>query len=853
MARDRRRTPPPRAGRLSLASAPAAEAPPQYDEMVDGRRQVRPQWRGLLGALWGLPAPGPAERARRLDRAFEDEGVATVLAPDATATATVASAAASRARRPWRCDLVPLILRDGEFATLEAGLTQRARLLAALLDDIYGPQSLLASGVLPPLLVHGNPHFLRPCRTPPAKPFPRLGFYGADLLRGPDGRWRVLADRCGGANGVGFAAENRTLLARIVPEAFRAVQVRPIRPFLDAWVDALMAQAPDGVDNPRIALLSPGSRQETWLEHLFLSRELGLELVEAGDLTVRGGEVFLKTLRGLRRVDVILRRAKGENCDPLEFHGGAGVPGLMQVVRSGAVRMVNAPGSMAAEAPGLAPFLPAAARALLGEELSLDGIETLWLGDPAAEARLRADPKGWRIRPAFDPGAASPLSVAEALAARSPGARAGLVACRPLPPSAAPCLVGEGLEPAPVVLRMFLLQDATGAWRAMPGGLAHVLDAGAAEGIAGPPALRGAAKDVWVLAEDSADIMGAAAPRVGSLPIRRSSGELPSRVADELFWLGRYLERLEAAARLVRAMVARLLRGATLPRDAAEIRALARCLRAAGLLNAEAAAAPPDGALLPRALLASAGPGGVLQALVEAVERPQAAVRDRLTHDMWTSLGQLRLEGRGRLAAATLGLDALAEATSAIIRACTGFAGLAAENMVRGGAWMFLDLGRRIERAQATAANLGHALAEPPSRLEAGLRLGLELCDSLLTYRARYLGVVQPAPVLDLVLADPGNPRALGYQLAAVAARLAEIGEPEDQLAANAAVLAARPQELVQWVVQARDRDAAAAALPDALHALADEIGTLSDSVARRYVSHVRPRALGEDEAGAGE
>jgi uncharacterized alpha-E superfamily protein len=292
----------------------------------------------------------------------------------------------------------------------------------------------------------------------------------------------------------------------------------------------------------------------------------------------------------------------------------------------------------------------------------------------------------------------------------------------------------------------------------------------------------------------------------------------------------------------------RLLRGAALPRELAEMRALARCLAAAGLLDAQIAASPPDGVLLPRAIAAAAAPGGVLLALVEAVERPQAAVRDRLTHDMWAALAQLSQDSRGRLAAAAGGLDALAAAATAIIRGCTNLSGLAAENMVRGGAWMFLDLGRRIERAQVTARNVGKALSEPPARIEAGLRLALELCDSTLTYRARYLAAVQPAPVLDLVLADPSNPRALGFQLAAVAERLAEIGEDGDSLAATAALLAARPQALVEEVLVSPDRDAAAAGLPDALFALEEEIGALSDGVARRYVSHVRARVLGEDE-----
>ena len=809
--------------------------------MVDGQGRIRAAWRPLLGAFSALGYPAVAERARRLDRAFEEESVATVLEASAAGQP-------NRSRRPWRCDPVPLILDADDFAALEAGVTQRARLFAALLDDLYGAQRLLASGVVPPRLVFGNPHFLRPCHATPRRQFPLLSFYGADLLRGTDGRWRVLADRCGGANGVGFAAENRMLLARILPEAFRAAQVRALRPFFDTWLGSLQALAPEGVDNPRIALLTPGSRQETWLEHLYLSRELGLELVEAGDLTVRGGEVFLKTLRGLRRVDVILRRTKGEHTDPLELQHGAGVPGLMGAVRAGTVRMVNAPGSMLGEAPGLAPFLPAAARLLLDETLVLPQLDTLWLGDAESRARVQAEPDAWRLRSAFDPGEAVPLGALEVFAGRAASEPWRFAATRPMAPSATPCLVGERLAPAPVVLRVFLLRDANGNWRAMQGGLAHVLADTGEQGIAGPPTRRGAAKDVWVLAEDSTDTVGPPLSRTSSLSIRRSSGELPSRVADELYWLGRYLERLESAARLIRALLARLLRGAALPREVAEMRALARCLQGAGLLDAQAAASPPDGALLPRAVLAVAAPGGSLQALVEAVERPQSAVRDRLTHDMWAALAQLSQEGRGRLAGSANRLDGLAEAATAIVRCCTNLSGLAAENMVRGGAWMFLDLGRRIERAQVTARNIAHALSETPARIEPGLRLALELCDSTLTYRSRYLGVVQPAPVLDLVLADPGNPRALGFQLAAVADRLTEIGGLEDGLAADAALLAQRPQLLVDEVTRARDRDAAAAALPSSLFALEAETGALSDAVARRYVSHLRARVLGEQD-----
>lgn len=800
-----------------------------------------------MGALHALPPGDLRERRRRLERAFEEEGVATVLAPEAAGPG-----APSPIRRPWRCDAVPLVLPAAEFAELEAGLAQRASLFEALLQDLYGPQRLLAEGAVPPALVFGNPFFLRGCRAPRGPDgVPRLSLYAADLLRGPDGAWRVLTDRCGGPSGIGFARENRALLSRVLPEAFRVARVRALRPFFDLWLDALQRLAPPGADNPRLALLTPGAGQDTWLEHLFLSRELGLDLVEAGDLTVRDGAVFLKTLRGLRRVDVILRRVKGEACDPLEFSpGGPGVPGLMDAWRTGAVRLANDPGAMLAEAPGLLPFLPRCAELLLGDgELRLPSLETLWLGDAAAQDRWRrAEPGEWRLRGAFDPSAetgADELSL-------SPHA---VAATRPVLPSTLPHLGEEGLAPAGFTLRIFLARGPDGAWRAMPGGLATLLD-GEAGPLARPPSRRGLAKDVWVLTEDEMDIVGPAGLRTAPLEIRRGGMELPSRLADDLYWLGRTLERLESAARLLRALLVRLMRGPALPRDMAEMGALARCLRAAALLDAEAAASPPDGTALPRALLAIGGSDGPLAALFDQLERLQSAVRDRLTPDMSGALASLAQDGRAQFAAAaaagstTTGADAMAEATTGLIRASTAVAGMAAENMVRGGAWLFLDLGRRIERAAATARSLGHVLDQPPARLEAGLRLALELCDSALTYRSRYLAALQAAPVLDLVLADPDNPRALAYQLRAAAERLAQVGGDGDPLAAEVARLAGRPEALVASLARPGDAAGDPTALPRALLALEGEIAALSDAVARRYVSHVQARTLAAEDGG---
>ncbi|MBU6496890.1 MAG: circularly permuted type 2 ATP-grasp protein [Rhodospirillales bacterium] len=812
---------------------------PALDEMVDGQGGLRPQWRGLLGAFAAFGEGGLAERARRLDRAFEDEGITSVL-PGATPQANV-----------WRCDPIPLLIPAADFAGLQAGLAQRARLLEAVLRDLHGPQSLLAEGRLPPALIFANPGFLRPCRGMTTGSL--LHFYAADLVRGPDGAWRVLSDRTAGAGGIGYARENRRLLARVLPEAFRPLHVRPLRPFFDIWQDALQRLAPPGKTNPVVALLTPGTASAQWFEHMYLSRELSCALVEGGDLTVRGGGVFLKTLKGLQQVDVLLRRLDGRMIDPLELEAGSllGVPGLLDAARAGEVQIANNPGAGLLEAPGLAAFLPALCMHLLGEKLALPSVPTLWLGSERAHATVRAAPENWLIRPALDGGAH-----AQAPATMAPAAREALlarVAAQPwqwsaataIPPSVAPCLTAEGMTPRPVVLRVFMVFDGV-SWQAAPGGLARVMEPHVAEaggGASGVAAGRlpsgGVSKDVWVLSEDRGDIVGPAFAAQTRLRLRRTTGDLPSRVADNLFWLGRYVERLERAARLARAATARLGRGSSvMPHETAELQALGRCLVEAGVIPLEAAAAVTS-TVMAEALLASVREGGSIGQLFSRVAQLTESVRDRLTGDMYATFTQTLRAARADAAAAGRSLDGLAHSMVGILRFSTAVAGVAAENMVRGGGWLFLDLGRRMERAQAVATEVAFAIDQPPPRIEIGLHLALELCDSAITYRSRYLNVLQPAPVLDLVLADQGNPRGLAFQLAQTHTLLDELagegGGARERLAATAAGLLAEIETLVEFVLAAPDQAVAAAQCPERLHDVSAGVAALSDRLTRRY------------------
>lgn len=812
----------------STSHGPRVTLPPGLDEMVDGRGGLRPHWRSLLGAFSTLGEGGLAEATRLVDRAFADEGITSIL-PGVD-------------RLAWRCDPIPLPLLAAEFADLAEGLAQRATLLSTVLDDLYGRQSLLADGVLPAALVYPNPGFLRACRASAGGPAwtQRMEFYAADLIRGPNGHWMVVADRTAGASGIAIARENRRVLARVMPETFRGTQIRALRPFFDTWQDALHRLAPHR-PNPSIALLTPGTGSPQWFEHMFLSRELSCALVEGGDLTVRGGMVFLKTLKGLQQVDVLLRRLDARMLDPLELDAGSllGVPGLMDAARGKTLRITNDPGSGVVEAPALSAWLPALSLRLLGDRLWLPSLPSMWLGDSRARDLVRQEPARWLIRSATD-GAAPAVALASlaeaertALLARIEANGWDFAASAAIAPSVAPTASEAGMVPKPVVLRMFLIHDGH-AWRVMEGGLARVIEDD--DPLAGALPHHGLSKDVWVLNDERAEIVGPSMLPMTPLAIRRTTGELPSRVADNLFWLGRYIERLENAARLVRATLTRLSRGHPLPREMVELECLLDCLAHARLVSGEMRGTAHGTAALSDSLLATAREGGTIAELFATVARMTELARDRLTGDMYSTFTHALRQAHADAMRARRSLDQLAHAMVSILRFSATVAGVAAENMVRGGGWLFLDLGRRVERAQAVAAQVATALDQPPSRIESGLRLVLELCDSVITYRSRYLTALQPAPVLDLVLADEGNPRGLAFQLEAMWHHLSNVADHSGGgLAPQAAALLAETGVLVRRVTDAADQAVEAAGLPPDLREIEAGIGALSDNVTRRY------------------
>ena len=817
-----------------LLSSPASA----YDELVTGQKSIRYHWQGILSVIRALPG-GLGERVESARRQLEESGATVNLLDD-------------RAAPRWTFDPLPFVVAPDEWAALETGLIQRARLLDAILADVYGPQTLLKERLLPPMLVHANRHFHRPVQvTDGVAPKRYLGHYAVDLVRLGDGRWHVLADHTEVPAGIGYALEMRRVLARSLPEAFRSIPVRHLRPFVDRWHDSLLAMSPGDIAHPNMAVLTPGSLSATYFEHVYLARALGVPLVEGGDLVARDGQVSLKTLAGLRPVHMLLRRLDSAFVDPLELRADSalGVTGLVEATRNGRIVLANALGSGVVETPALMPFLERLCERLLDQPLGLPSLDVWWLGEPSAAAFVLANLDTMIVRPCLgtdrEPIVVGMLEPAErkALEARIRAQPGQFVAQHPFTPSLSPRWdgQGQGLAPATVVMRVFVSAEGDG-YRVLPGGLAREPMGDTA--LRSLSRLDGTLKDVWVLAEDAADVELPATRRFHQLAVERGGADLQSRVADNLFWLGRYIERLDNDSRLLRTTVTRIAQGAMGPRDSIELRLLGKLLAQANLMEKASALSAPESAAFQQGLDAVASDERGLATVLDAIQRLAGTLRDRFSADMTIAAGPLMAEVRHRLMVARGNLDPLLAALDEIVRFVATLSGLAQENMTRGTGWRFLDLGRRLERAQFILTGALNPFTQSPIDWDAAMRLALELCDSTITYRTRYLGQLQPAPVLDLVVLDDSNPRALAFQLRAIDVHLdylshssgVQVPKLPDSLDKDlAAVVRQFGGDEKAW----RHEGLALAMLRDVAADADERLEALSAAITRAYFSHV--------------
>lgn len=815
------------------AAWPYAASPGFYDEVLGANAEVRGHWRKLTESLAAMGHDGLTRRWHEGRRLIHDNGI----------TYNIYGATQNHSR-PWQLDPIPLVMDPDEWKAIEAGITQRAMLFNTILADLYGPQRLLREDLLPRELVLPNPAFLRSCWGIVPQGGVHLHMYSADLARSPDGQWWVLADRTQAPSGAGYALENRLVSTRVMPEVFRASHVRRVANFFQAYRNALQRMVPVRRENPRIVVLTPGPYNETYFEHAFLARYLGYTLVEGGDLTVRENRVFMKTLGGLLPVDVIVRRQDDHFCDPLELNSRSmlGVPGLVQAVRSGTVSVANALGSGLAESPAYAAFLPGLCKELLGEELKMPTVATWWCGQEKPLAYAAEHLEELVIKPTFpgtgeDPIFGAGLSTAEReqLIAKMRANPGRYVAQEQVALSTVPVWEGRALQPRHLVMRVFAVSTGT-SYSVMPGGLSRI--SASLSNMVVSMQRGGGSKDTWVLGDGPAPEFTLLRPPTHPLEVSRATFDLPSRVADNLFWLGRYTERVEAVVRISRAILGRVFQEGDVTRMAGLNLGL-HVLQALGYLPERTGAAAPERELLEMMY----DPASWLASNVHQVRRVAGLLRDRISVDAWLILNQLDQQFSAAAPAEMLQMGAAQDRLDRAIITLSAFAGLVMEGMTRGDGWRFLDIGRRLERALQMAELLRNSLAEDSPADVGVLEAVLEIADSSITYRSRYLTSLQNDLVLDLLLADEANPRSIAFQLA-------RLQEDVDQLPASHTAIR-RPTEArlalaLLTGVQLSDvrelvRDGAtgpSAALEALCVRLIKELNQLSETLTRAYFSH---------------
>ena len=741
-------------------------------------------------------------------------------------------AAADQPQRPWSLDLFPLMLGHADWQHIEAGVVQRMQLLERIMADAYGPQQLVLNGQLPAALVHGHPGYLPAMQgvAPVGGLFLSLAAF--DLARGPDGNWWLLSQRTQAPSGLGYLLENRQIVSRQFPQAFESFDVQRLAETYRTLIDGIKARSPAGA-SAHIALLTPGPYNETYFEHAYLARYLGLSLVQGNDLTVRDQKLYLKTLQGLQPVHSLLKRVDDDWIDPLELRAEStlGVPGLLQAVRSGNVLVANTPGSGFLESNALLGFMPALARELLGQELQLPAIPSWWCGEAAALQDVLPRLPHCVIKPTYpyhtDRQSFEPV-LGHTLTRREQDEWAGRILRDPdahtlqswLPLSYQPTWQSgtDGvpcIQSRPVELRVFAVANAQGGWQVLPGGLARL---GTREGIASMQR-GGSSADVWVQSPVSAPKVGtqAASPSQGQSQSQTSLRPAPpqppaspgttsipaasdaiaqrqrlvtSRAAENLFWMGRYTERTENTLRLVRLSLEIL--GSENQNLPCLLNFITRMATRHGLVRAGVPSAAQAHRVFERALIAGLWDQELATSVgfnLRSVRLAAASVRERLSPEHWRLLEQAEsrffqlakapalLQSTPEALPDTVAVQRLLADTSQMLAALTG---AQTDRMSRDDGWRLLSMGRHIERLEFLSHALSEAVKMGLIEEQAGFDAVLDLFDSTISFHAQYQQSRTPQALLGLLVTDPDNPRSLGWVAYTLRSRLRRMGHLAD-------------------------------------------------------------------------
>ena len=823
----------------ALAGRALATEPGVWDELRAPDQGLRPAWLAFANLV---PVPtGGVGLAADFDRRVEQ--VAQRIRLDGV-THNVFSDVPGEgvASRPWSLELLPQLIEPADWAAIEVGVKQRAELLERVLSDLYGPQTLLHRGLLPPALLLRHPGWLRPMVGVQPAGGQRLLVVAFDLARGPDGRWWLVSQRTQGPSGLGYVLHNRLVIARQFPDAFRELRAQRIGGSYRRLLSALEQRAAtvSGGHTPRVVLLTPGPYSETYFEHAYLARYLGLPLVEGGDLTVRQDHLYLKTVEGLEPVHGVLRRLDDDWCDPLELRpdSALGVPGLLQAARAGHVVMANALGSAFLESPAIQGFLPAISQALLDEQLALPSMPTWWCGEDVAWQNVRVQmddkllrstfPRGGRMAPLLDPRGHGLSTVDEDPDAWTVQARLRL--------ARTPIWNQGTLTPRPAMVRVYAIAEGPGQWHVLPGGMTRVAQR---EDSSLSMQRGGSSLDTWVLTNGPMDNSSMLPQRLQLDDILQRHRPVSSRTGENLFWLGRYTERTEQLVRLARSTL--MLIDADAESPAVLRQAISSLAVRAGLAPLGVPTLVQSARNFERAVLASLGDthSGISIAYnLAALERCAQGLRDRLSSEQW---GLIRVMGESFRSATQAGageLPTVAQVLTALDRLALHLAaatGAQTDRMTRDHGWRLLTVGRLLERLQGLTQRMQAFVASGAVLHVAGVEMLLELFDSLITFRARYQRHEDLLALTDMLVLDNTNPRSFAGVLRRLRTEVGKLPGAPGTLAPLVALLPTEGSGLSLESLRDAD-DAGVSRLLTALSGELDELAsTLGERIGERY------------------
>lgn len=824
---------PPTLGEQARALAWPADAG-HHDELQDANG-LRPLWQRFFHSLDNEGLDGLDHRAQLVQRQLHDNGVSyNVHAGD------------QAPQRPWSLDLLPMLIGADDWRQIEAGVLQRTRLLAAMLADIYGGGELVRSGLLPAALVQGHPAYVRGLQGMPLQPAQWLAQAAFDLARGPDGRWWLVAQRTEAPTGMGYLLENRIAISRQFPDAFAALRVQRLASTYQAWMQALQQRCPSG-ERPRVVLLTPGPYNESYFEHAYLARYLGVPLVEGKDLTVRDQRVYLKTLQGLEPVHGIIKRLADRWLDPLELRADStlGVPGLLQALRAGQVWMCNPPGTGVIECSALQGFAPAVSQHLLGETLQLPALPTWWCGEAAVLREATGRLHDSVIRSTY-PGSGRNTVMGRHLDSAGQADWADRLrreldqhtVQRWLPLSQTPTWHQGRLLPRSAMLRVFVLADGPDAWRVLPGGLVRLAPRGQ---LMASMQRGGSSADCWVQTEhpvDTTTLLPSGPPTLAQL---RPGRPVSSRAGENLFWLGRYTERAENTVRLAR-LVLQGLEDNQQPSQRLWHWWLAMA-QDNGLIGEDTEQHLGERWLSPLLVQRLNAPGAASQSVgfnISALHSAAAQVRDRLSPEHSALIDSLSQDFAQRM---PVGADA-AQAQHALRDASlrlTAITGLQTDRMVRDHGWRLLSVGRHTERLITLSQALQLALHTGALRHADGFDAVLAFFDSGITFQARHQQRREPLALIDLLVMDRDNPRSLGWVLQTLRGRLDKLAQGSGLDSLAAALPDPEAWSLPEWFNDPLD-GSETSPLGQTLRHLVDAACATSDEITRRHFSHTQAR-----------